>query len=196
LRLENAYDFILVYTKTEGTDKSFNQLSINDSRKNDFKNPDNDPRGYWASVDFTGMTGHATPNQFYTIETSSSKKNLPPEGRCWAIAEETFRNLVADNRVWFGKNGDSRPRLKRYLNELEGQNAWSWWPNNEVGHNQEAKKEINSLFGADSAFETPKPERLIERILSLAPTPAISSSIPSPVPVPPAGLHTRWAAAG
>ena len=86
------------------------------------------------------------------------------------MAESTFKKLLADNRVWFGKDGKARPRLKRFLSEMDGQNTWSWWPNSEVGHNQEAKKEINILFGAD-AFDTPKPERLIRRIIELATNP-------------------------
>ena len=106
----------------------------------DFKNPDNDPRGVWASVDFTGMSGHATPSQFYTITSPNGKEHTPPAGRCWAIAKANFDKLVADGRVWFGKDGNARPRLKRYLYELKGQNAWTWWTNKEVGHNQEGKK--------------------------------------------------------
>jgi adenine-specific DNA-methyltransferase len=72
--------------------------------------------------------------------------------------------------MWFGKDGKARPRTKTFLSESEGVSAWSWWPNNEVGHNQEAKKEINELFGANNAFDTPKPERLIQRILELTTT--------------------------
>jgi adenine-specific DNA-methyltransferase len=168
LRLGSAQDYILVYTKNEGGDKKFNQLEANQERIKDFKNPDNDPLGPWASVDITGMTGHATPNQFYTIISPSGKKIPPPDGRCWALAEDTLRKLMGQNRIWFGLDGNSRPRQKRYLSELEGQNAWSWWTNEEVGHNQEAKKETNVLFGADNPFDTPKPERLIQRILTLA----------------------------
>jgi len=171
LRLGNAHDYILVYVKNKGTEKYFNQLDVNNARLKDFKNPDNDPRGPWASTDLTGMTGHATQEQFYTIVSPNGKKFPPPDGRCWALAEATFHSLLADNRIWFGKNGDSRPRVKRYLSELEGQNAWTWWTNEEVGHNQEAKKEINVLFGADNPFETPKPERLIQRIIHLSTNP-------------------------
>jgi adenine-specific DNA-methyltransferase len=171
LRLGSAQDYILVYTINEGGDKKFNQLDVNQSRLKDFKNPDNDPRGPWASTDLTGMTGHATPEQYYTIVSPSGKKFPPPEGRCWALAEATFKSLIAENRIWFGKDGNSRPRVKRYLSELEGQNAWSWWTNEEVGHNQEAKKEINVVFGSDATFDTPKPERLIYRILTLATNP-------------------------
>ena len=170
LRLGDAHDFILVYQKEK--DKCpFNQIAVGEARKKDFKNPDNDPKGPWASVDITGMTGHATANQFYTIVSPSGEKFPPPPGRCWALSEETFRQLQAENRIWFGKDGNSRPRQKRYLSELSGQNCWTWWTNEEVGHNQEAKKEINAIFGPDKPFDTPKPERLIQRILTLATNP-------------------------
>jgi adenine-specific DNA-methyltransferase len=167
LRLGAAHDHILVYGKMPLIHKKFNQLDVSESREKDFKNPDNDPNGPWASVDFTGMAGHATASQFYTIISPAGKKYAPPPGRCWAIAEENFKELVTAGRVWFGKNGNSRPRLKRYLFEIEGQNAWTWWDNKAVGHNQEAKKEIIALFG-NKAFDTPKPERLIERIIHIA----------------------------
>lgn len=171
LRLGTAQDSILVYGKRENLHSSFNQLEISGKRRDDFKNPDDDPRGPWASTDFTGMTGHATPAQFYTIVSPDGTKHPPPAGRCWALSESTFRKLVEKNRVWFGKTGSSRPRLKRFLSEMEGQNAWTWWPNTEVGHNQESKKEINDLFSGDTPFDTPKPERLIQRILTIATNP-------------------------
>lgn len=168
LRLGNAHDHVLVYGKSPLIHQTFNQLEVSESRKKDFKNPDNDSRGTWASTDFTGMTGHATKSQFYTIVAPNGREHPPPDGRCWAISEENFKNLMLDNRVWFGADGNARPRLKRFLSEMEGQNAWSWWGNDEVGHNQEAKKEINLLFGADNPFDTPKPERLLQRIIHLA----------------------------
>jgi adenine-specific DNA-methyltransferase len=73
--------------------------------------------------------------------------------------------------MWFGKDGGGRPRVKNYLSESEGISSWSWWGNQDVGHNQESKKEINELFGADNAFDTPKPERLLQRILHIATNP-------------------------
>ncbi len=168
LRLGAAHDHILVYATNSKAHQKFNQLEVRESRKKDFKNLDDDPRGAWASTDFTGMTGHATPSQFYTITAPSGKQHTPPKGRCWAISEENFKKLVEDNRVWFGSNGTARPRLKRYLSEMKGQNAWTWWTNKEVGHNQESKKEINNIFESDNPFDTPKPERLIQRILQLS----------------------------
>lgn len=168
LKLGDAHDTLLVYTKSKSPQEIFNRLPVSASRTKDFKNPDNDPRGAWASTDFTGMTGHATPSQFYTIVAPNGKKHSPPEGRCWAISEENFKKLQIDKRVWFGKTGNSKPRLKRFMNEMDGQNSWSWWPNTDVGHNQEAKKEINIIFGASNAFDTPKPERLIQRVIQIA----------------------------
>lgn len=169
--LGGAHDYIIVYVKTRGAEKKFNLLSFNEARSNDYKNLDNDPRGPWASVDITGQTGHATSSQFYKITTPAGIEYFPPEGRCWALSEETFTQLVADNRIWFGQSGKNRPRQKRFLTEMAGQSAWSWWPNKEVGHNQEAKKENNALFGSSNAFDTPKPERLIERIIHIASNP-------------------------
>lgn len=172
LRLGDAHDSVLVFCKNRFTGKTtLNQLPISLDRSKDFKNPDIDPRGPWASTDFTGMTGHATPSQFYSIVSPAGKSFPPPEGRCWALAEDTFKKLLADNRVWFGKDGTARPRLKRFLKEMEGQNAWTWWTNSEAGHNQEAKKEVLALFGPKSPFDTPKPERLIQRVLQIATNP-------------------------
>jgi len=172
LRLGTAHDSILVFRKNKFSgNEVFNQMPISDERAKAFKNPDNDSRGPWASTDFTGMTGHATPNQFYTIKSPSGVEHPPPEGRCWALAEKTFKRLLADNRVWFGKNGKARPRLKRFLSEMRGQNSWTWWPNTEVGHNQESKKESVALFNANSTFDTPKPERLLKKIIAIATDP-------------------------
>lgn len=107
----------------------------------------------------------------YVVTTPSGARYEPPPGRCWANIESEFNRLLDEGRLWFGKERNSRPRVKNYLVEHEGIRAWSWWTNVEVGHNQEAKKEINNLFGADTAFDTPKPERLLYRILSLATNP-------------------------
>ncbi len=85
--------------------------------------------------------------------------------------ESEFMRLRNDNRIWFGKTGGSRPRVKNFLAESEGITSWTWWENSSVGHNQEAKKEIIELFGGDKQFATPKPERLIRRVLSIATQP-------------------------
>ncbi|MEO6832005.1 MAG: site-specific DNA-methyltransferase, partial [Chitinophagaceae bacterium] len=167
LNLGSAHDFVVCYVK-EKRSKNFNLVPLTQGREKDYKNPDNDVRGAWASVDLTGQKGHTTENQFYEINTPSGKKLTPPKNRCWAIAESTFNALNSDNRIWFGKDGNAKPRQKKFLFESEGTTVWTWWANTEVGHNQEAAKQLLEIFGDEAGFETPKPTRLIERILRLA----------------------------
>lgn len=163
-----AHDFILCYSKTPAIYKKLNKIAYNAKRQDSYKNLDNDPRGAWASVDLTGQVGHATESQFYGIPSPSGKLIYPPSGRCWAFAEKTMLSMIADNRIWFGKTGNSQPRQKRFLSEMDGAMAWTWWSNTEVGHNQEATKELNNIMGQADVFDTPKPTRLIERILQIA----------------------------
>jgi site-specific DNA-methyltransferase (adenine-specific)/adenine-specific DNA-methyltransferase len=172
LPLGAAHDYILVYSKDlEKAKKSINRIPLSTGRTSEYKNPDNDSRGIWASRDITGQVGHATENQFYELTTPSGKKFSPPTGRCWTMTEESYKNLVSDNRIWFGKTGHSRPRMKLFLSESLGATAWTWWTNSDVGHNQEATKEVKEIFGEGAIFETPKPTRLIQRIIQLATNP-------------------------
>ena len=168
INMGDAHDHIFVYG-SQTTRDSFNNLALTEEQRSLYKNPDNDLRGPWVSTDFTAQ-GYR-PNQMYEIVTPAGVRYSPPEGRCWANVEENFTRLRNQGRIWFGKDGSSRPRVKNYLSEAEGVKSWSWWANREVGHNQEAKKEINALFGALNAFDTPKPERLIQRILHIATNP-------------------------
>ncbi len=168
LHLGPAHDFVVAYGKNlQKLKPTLNRVSPSVERIKAFKNPDSDTRGEWASVDITGQTGHATPDQFYEITTPAGIKMKPPQGRCWAMAERTFLQLVQDNRIWFGKNGDSRPRQKKFLQEIEGVTTWTWWPNIDVGHNQEGTKELNEVMGSADVFDNPKPTRLIQRILQI-----------------------------
>jgi len=172
LPLGSAHDYVLVYARNlEETKKKINKLGLSQSRVDEYKNPDNDPRGDWASRDITGQVGHATDSQFYEIVTPAGKRFPPPDGRCWTVSESTYKKLVEDNRIWFGSNGNARPRMKLFLSESQGATAWTWWTNSEVGHNQESKKEILELFGSNEVFDTPKPERLLQRIIQLASNP-------------------------
>ncbi|KKW75116.1 DNA methylase N-4 [Acinetobacter sp. AG1] len=171
LRLGAAQDHILVYGITPETHKSFNQLDISETRRKAFTNPDNDPRGPWASTDCTAQAGHATASQFYTLTTPGGRVIDLPKDLCWRYTKTRMDEEISAGRIWFGKDGKGVPRKKTYLSEVQGQNAWSWWANSEVGHNQEAKKEIKILFDGIEAFDTPKPERLIQRILKIATQP-------------------------
>ena len=168
IHMGDAHDHILVYG-TQAARDAFNNLPLNEDQRRPYKNPDSDPKGPWVSTDFTAQ-GYR-PNQMYGITTPGGAFYEPPEGRCWANVEATFKRLCADGRIWFGSDGNGRPRVKNHLSEVEGVKSWSWWTNKEIGHNQEAKKEINVLFGATNAFDTPKPERLLQRILHIATNP-------------------------
>jgi adenine-specific DNA-methyltransferase len=165
ISLGAAHDHILVYARNVSTVR-FNQQPLSAEQQTTYKNPDNDSRGPWASTDFTAQGWR--PNQMYKIITPGGITYEPPEGRCWANVEPEFMRLKLEGRLWFGRDGRGRPRVKNYLSEAEGVKSWTWWANSEVGHNQEAKKESNELFGASEAFATPKPERLLQRVVGLA----------------------------
>lgn len=168
--ISDGHDYILVYAKNREVFKEArNKLPLTEDQATNYKNPDNDPRGPWASSDFTAQGWR--PNQMYTIITPSGKTVTPPEGRCWRQLESVYKQLLEDNRFWFGADGAGVPRKKTFLSESEGITPWTWWTNKEVGHNQEAKKEIIALFSAQNVFDTPKPERLIERIIHIATNP-------------------------
>jgi adenine-specific DNA-methyltransferase len=168
LQFSGAHDQILIYGKNADS-YALNYLPIPEKQRRTYKTPDNDPRGPWVSSDYSAQ-GYR-PNQMYTITTPLGFKHKPPPGMCWKNVEEVFLKLVADNRIWFGKNGKGVPRRKTFLSESEGRRAWSWWEHEEVGHNQEAKQEINQLFGTENTFDTPKPERLIRQMLTISTNP-------------------------
>lgn len=168
--ISDSHDYILVYAKNREVFKDTRHtLQLTAEQAQNYKNPDNDPRGLWASSDFTAQGWR--PNQMYEITTPSGKVLTPPEGRCWRHLESVYQELLKDNRLWFGADGNGVPRKKTFLSETDGVAPWTWWTNKEVGHNQEAKKENNALFGSANAFATPKPERLIERIIHIASNP-------------------------
>ena len=165
----SVHDWILCCAKNAGTIKNaIGKMPLSEQRVSDYTNPDHDPRGEWASVDMTGMTGRATKEQYFTVKLPSGRSIKPPEGRSWGLAEKTFVELRADNRIWFGLQGDNVPRIKKFLSESNGQVVPSLWDMNDVGSNEEAKKEINELFQKADIFDTPKPTRLVRRMLEVA----------------------------
>ncbi|WP_421511465.1 site-specific DNA-methyltransferase [Enterobacter sp. JS8-1] len=165
----DVHDYILVYAKNPSIFKAQrNLVPMTEAQAKVYRNPNNDPRGRWRPIPMTAQAGHATAEQFYDVITPSGKIHTPPPGRCWGIAEATYKKYLAEGRIYFGKNGDSQPNIIRYLSEVPGVAPWTWWPSDEVGHTDESKKEANILFGGDISFGTPKPERLIQRILHIA----------------------------
>ena len=168
--ISDGHDYVLVYAKNREKFKLVrNKLPLSSEQAQNYKNPDNDPRGDWTSADYTAQGFR--PNQMYEIRTPGGAVYTPPEGKCWKNVEEVFLQQVAENRIWFGSDGCGMPRRKTFLSEHDGVIPWTWWENKEVGHNQEAKKEVIALFGAANVFDTPKPERLIYRIIHIATNP-------------------------
>ena len=162
--LSRSHDTILVYAKNKSDKYELNKLPRGDA-ENRYKNIDNDPRGPWTSGPI--QAGPRTESRVYEIITPSGRRVLPPPQYCWRVSKEKFDEMVADNRIYFGPNGDNVPRIKRFLSEVkDGMVATSLWLREDAGDNQEGKKEIKELF-EDSVFDTPKPERLIERVLTL-----------------------------
>ena len=145
------HDYILVYAKNKQSWK-INKLPRPDESLKGYSNPDNDPRGPWAS----GPCHAKTPNQkdIYEITTPSGRKIMPPPGTSWRFSKENFERLIADNHIWFGFNGDNVPRFKRFLSDVQdGFVSLTIWPRDEVGDNQEAKKEVK-VFNPDVVFPT------------------------------------------
>jgi adenine-specific DNA-methyltransferase len=136
-----------------------------------FSNPDNDPRGPWRSVPLTAQDGHATSAQFYSIKSPTGVVHDPPPGRCWTYSKERFQELIVDDRVYWPRNGSGKPRLKRYMTEVKGLAPFTIWTAQEVGDNSSAKKDILQLFPEEAAFDTPKPEQLMNRIIHVASDP-------------------------
>lgn len=166
-----VHDYVLVYARDAATWRP-NLLPRTAAQDAAYKNPDDDPRGVWKATDATAAAGHATANQFYELVTPSGQEFGPPTGRAWLYTHDRYLELLADNRIWFGKDGRGRPAIKRFLSEVkQGRVPESFWPYSEVGHTQDAKKELleRVKFGSsESVFDTPKPTRLIRRMLALA----------------------------
>lgn len=163
--LSRSHDTILVYAKNKSDKYELNRLPRSSDANDRYKNPDNDPRGVWKSSDLS--VGPAVQENIYPITTPSGRICYPPEGYSWRLSESRLREYIADNRIWFGPSGNNVPSIKRFLSEVkDGIVATTVWTHQEVGHNQDAKKEIKALE-FESIFDTPKPERLIERVLTL-----------------------------
>ena len=164
--VSTAHESILLYIKNrQYIDCAICKLKLSEKDASAYSNPDNDPRGPWTSSDFTAQ-GYR-PNQMYEITTPGGKKYCPPEGKCWKNIESEFVKQCSEGRFWFGKDGNGVPRRKTYLSEKEGKNVWTWCPNSEVGHTQEATQEVKKLFEGHSFFDYPKPIRLLHKFVQI-----------------------------
>lgn len=164
----DSHDHILVYAKNIH-EFEIGKLERTEESQNRYKNTDNDPRGSWTSGDLSVKT--YAEKYDYPISTPTGRIVNPPHGSCWRVSREKFDELVLDNRIWFGKDGDNVPRLKRFLSEVQlGMVPITIWPHKEVGHNQEGRQEVKKLFDDKGYFDGPKPVRLLTRVLSVSNT--------------------------
>ena len=160
-----SHDYIIVYAKR--IENAVNNGLPRSSEANDrYSNPDNDSRGVWKSTDCT--VGPAVADKLYNITLPSGRMVAPPSGRCWLYTKERFEEMVSDNRIWFGSNGDSVPSVKKFLSEVkQGITPMTIWKYSEVGHSQDAAKEVKDIFCGESRFTYPKSMRLIKRCIGL-----------------------------
>lgn len=166
----DVHEYILVYAKAPDRFKQTrNLVPMTEEQAKVYKNPNNDPRGRWRAIPMTAQGFRA--NQMYEVITPTGAVHRPPQGRCWSMIEPEFRKLVDEGRIWFGKDNSSQPGVIRYLDEVSGLVPWTWWPSDEVGHTDSAKKEMHDLFGRAEAFSTPKPEPLMRRVIHVATNP-------------------------
>lgn len=168
--ISKSHDYIPCYAKNISKwDRSL--IPRNEEQISAFKNPDNDPRGPWQSVSFSVQSEDAVRRQQYRypIKLPNGDFVNPPTGRHWNGLPDRYNELLDDNRIWFGENGSNAPREKIFLSEVqEGIVPDTWWNHKEYGNNQEAKKEILSLFGDSEPFSTPKPEKLLKQIITIS----------------------------
>ncbi len=171
--ISGSHDYMHVYAKNGWAWKDArNLLPRTESQLQDYKNPDDDPRGPWKAGNFSAQAGHGTAAQFYEITTPSGRVVNPPSGSCWRYTKDRYEELLADDRIWFGKKGDGIPAHKMFLSEVQqGMVPTTWWTYEEAGHNQEAKKQVKAMFPGTDPFSTPKPERLLERVVQIGSNP-------------------------
>ncbi len=160
------HDSILVYQRSS----AFQPNMLPRTKKQDdvYQNPDNDPRGLWRSDNLT--RSEYRERDYYPIKSPKTGKIFyPPKGASWRHPRDVVEQMIEDNRIWFGRDGNKRPVPKRFLSEVrQGVVASAWWPHTEAGHNDQSKKELQVIFGGESPFDTPKPTKLVRRMLQIA----------------------------
>ncbi len=166
--MSTDHDYILVYAK-EKSSLVFGRVERTELSDLDFWNPDNDPRGPWRRSDLTAS--HAYAEGKYEVVGPHGDRFVPRANRWWSCSQETFEELRADNRLWWGKTGRTFPFRKRFQSELGGLVPTTIWAHDAVGDNREAKGEITRLFDRSAIFSTPKPEKLLKRILQISTQP-------------------------
>ncbi|OXX23087.1 hypothetical protein B9J88_08735 [Vibrio sp. V05_P4A8T149] len=162
----NMHDHILAYRK--GADFERNLLPRTEEQNKPYKHDDCDGKGLWRSDNLL-VRSFSQSGVYPIVNPNTGKEYFPPEGSCWRASQDTMQQWLSENRIYFGKDGNGAPQLKRYLNEVQqGRVPTTWWSFEEVGHNDAANKELKALFNAKSPFDTPKPTTLIKQMLTIA----------------------------
>lgn len=166
------HDYILCFSKNNQLRaESIGLDAMTEDALDRYKNPDDDPRGPWTSVPAIAQGGHGTKSQFYTLTTPAGRTMNPPSGSCWRYTKDKMEAAIADNRIWFGSDGNGVPRIKKFLTEgKQGLTPETLLLSDDVGTNDSAKRELVSLFDGTAAFETPKPNTLIQYIARISNT--------------------------
>lgn len=160
-----SHDYIICYAK-KINELVCNGLPRKKETNDKYKNPDNDPRGLWRTDNLA--VGPIVEEQVYEITTPSGRKVMPPKGYCWRLTKERFEEYVSDNRIWFGENGDLVPAPKRFLSEVkQSMTPMTIWKYTEVGHSQDAMRNLRTIFDGEVVFDYPKSVDLIKRCLEL-----------------------------
>lgn len=169
--ISSAHDYLHVFAPVAKTWKATRNLLPREGQDARYRNPDDDPRGPWLQGD-NGTAKSGTEKNRFPV-TLPSGRVVVPKGRYWRFSPESLRQAQEEGRVWFGRNGDSLPVIKRYLTDVQdGLVPRTWWPADETGHNQEAKRDhLNKMFPDVDPFDTPKPERLLERVVHIGSDP-------------------------
>lgn len=169
----NNHEYLLVYAADPARFKARrNPVEPSAGLLARYRNPDDDPRGPWQSISLTAQDGHATPAQYYEVVAPNGRVHVPPKGRCWIYNAERMGMAIATDEVWFGAGGNGVPRLKRFLGDgRAGMTPPTLWSAEFAGTSGDAKREVLRLFPDEAVFDTPKPERLLERVLEIASNP-------------------------
>lgn len=168
--ISNSHNTIHLYAKSPDVWKHVRNRTLRSERQaKQYKNPDDDPRGPWRAIPWDAP--NVRENLSYEIVTPTGRGRRPPAGRCWSRTQAQWQEIVDNGLAFFGKSGDGAPSFKRFLRDDPGVVPTTWWEHEDAGHTDEASKEVRKIFGSGNVFDTPKPERLIQRILHISTNP-------------------------
>lgn len=164
-RFSDMHDFILVYQRSDKFKRGL--FPRTEENNKPYRYDDGDGRGAYRTDNLSVRT-YSAANDYPIQNPTTGKLHNPPAGRSWSVNSESMAQLLEENRIYWGSDGQGAPQFKRYLSEVQqGTVPTTWWPHDFAGHNDESRKEIKALFGTTAVFDTPKPTRLIRRLLEV-----------------------------